>query len=59
MKGKLRLWLIQYYNNNKRSWKDFSVKASQKRREDIAKYFNKQAKKSGLSLDLMNVKRKK
>ena len=58
-KGKLRLWLIQYYNNNKRSWKDFSVKASQKRREDIAKYFNKQAKKSGLSLDLMNVKRKK
>ena len=58
-KGKLRLWLIQYYNKNKRSWKDFSVKASLKRREDISKYFHKQAKKNGLTLDAMNVKRKK
>ena len=45
-----------YYNNNKSSWKDFSVKASKKRREDISKYFHKNAKKNIL---LVNVKNKK
>ena len=57
-RGKLRRWLSQYYSHNRREWKQLQVKASQKRREDIAKYFHTQAKKSGLTLEVMNVKRK-
>ena len=58
---KLRKWLVQYYSQNKQSWKQLTAKACQKRREDISRYFKLQAKKKGLAYHglMMNVKEKK
>ena len=52
-KFSLRVWLIQYYSKNHKSWKNFG-KASFNRRKYVANYFHKLVKKKGIKIEVMN-----
>ena len=52
-KFSLRVWLIQYYSKNNKTWKNFG-QASFNRRKSVSNYFHKLVKKKGLKIEVMN-----
>ena len=57
-KFSLRVWLVEYYSKNTKSWKKFTKGASIKRREDVTSFFNQLVVKHNVAVDVLMLQQK-